>query len=458
MNLDLSVINAFIEDTCVLMVIAYLLARGRMLTLLTAERVTWRRVLTLGAILGLIGLTEVIFPGKRSPYVLHTLIVTFAVLVGGLRVGLAAALTVVVGVALLETTPGVLETALMLTGSAFLAEGTRRLFRQRYSLLRGFTAGLCAQSGVVALHRITFGTGAGLHSAHVAASALAAIPANGFGVLLLQLLLNDARMRADSERHRLEAERAQALVAESQLVALRARVHPHFLFNALTSIAALCSLAPERAESSVLRLSQLMRRALEAHSSAPLPLSEEIEYVRGYLEIEAHRFGSRLQITWDIAPAAETALLPAFALQTLVENGVGHGIAPRMGPGHIHITARVHANRVLIAVRDDGVGMKTKQGEGSDKTLHEELSRLDASGLNEPVLNEPQNRDANKRLHGLQLANAQLVLLYGSRARLRLFSREEQGTLAAFAVPLPAPPALQSRHKETTDADRPDCR
>ena len=305
----------------------------------------------------------------------------------------------------------------------------------------------------MALHRITFGVAAGLHSTHVAASALAAIPANGFGVLLLQLLLNDARMRADSERHRLEAERAQALVAESQLVALRARVHPHFLFNALTSIAALCSLAPERAESSVLRLSQLMRRALEANSSAPLPLSEEIEYVRGYLEIEAHRFGSRLHITWDIAPAAETVLLPAFALQTLVENGVGHGIAPRMGPGHIHIAARLHANRVLIAVRDDGVGMKTEQGEGREETRREELSRRDASGLN-----EPQNWEANKRLHGLQLANAQLVLLYGKRARLRLFSREDQGTLAAFAVPLPPTAALQSRHKETADADSPDRR
>ena len=409
----LPVLNAFIEDTCVLMVIAYLLARGRMLTLLFAERAIEQRALILGVVLGLVGLTETIFPGLRSPYVLHTLIITFATLIGGLRVGLIATCTVLLGVAALGTTPGVVETALTLSASCLLAEAVRRLFGTRYTLLRGMTAGVCAQSGVVALHQLPL---AGFHPSHAVAHALVAVPANGFGVLLLQLLLNDARTRALSDRHRLEAERAHALVAESRLSALRARVHPHFLFNALTSIAALCSLAPDRAESSILRLSQLMRRALEFDVSAPVCLSEEIEHVQGYLEIEAQRFGSRLQTAWEIDGAATAVQIPAFALQTLVENAVGHGIAPKMGPGTVRITARVNqsARRVLIAVQDDGVGLTNRR-------------------------QIPSALPDSERTHGLQIVNAQLTTLYGSRARLRLFTREERGTLVAFAVPFSAP-------------------
>lgn len=436
MNLYLPVINAFIEDTCVLMVIAYLLARGRMLTLLISERATNHHVWTLGVILGLVGLTEAIFPGLRSPYVLHTLIITFATLICGLRVGLIAVGTVLLGVSLLQTAPGVLETALTLTVAALITETVCRVFHARYRLGHGLIAGVCVQSGVVLLHQLSL---AGVHTAHTITYALVTIPANGFGVLLLLLLLNDARMRAGSEQNRLEAERMHALVAESHLVALRARVHPHFLFNALTSIAALCSLAPDRAEASVLRLSQLMRRALEFNASTPLCLSEEIEYVQGYIEIESYRFGSRMQVIWEIDPAVAHVQIPAFSLQTLVENAVGHGIAPKVGAGNIHIIARARTNHVLIAVRDNGVGMKIGKNLGKKCTV------------------QGKENIIQDRAHGLEIANAQLRLQYGRRARLRLFSREDQGTLAAFTIPLAVNPILCLHQKEITDADRSDC-
>ena len=460
----LPVINAFIEDTCVLMVIAYLLARGRTLTLLIVESARPRRALILGVILGLVGLTEAIFPGLRSPYVLHTLIITFAALIGGLRVAVVSILTVLAGVAVLGTSPGVLETALTLTASALLADMVRLLFRARYSLLRGLTAGVCAQSGVTALHQIPF---AGFHASHALPHALVAICANGFGVLLLQLLLNDARMRADSAQNRLEAERAHALAREAQLAALRARIHPHFLFNALTSIAALCSLSPDKAESSVLRLSQLMRRALEFNTSAPLCLSEEIEYTRGYLEIESHRFGSRLQILWQIDPAAAHVQIPVFALQTLVENAVGHGIAPKMGTGRIRIVARARPRHVLIAVQDDGVGM-TRRLETKTKRQQTASAQYRPEPAQAPHRNSPAGEAENaqsgqaggeNRAHGLEIVNAQLTLLYGARARLRVFSREDQGTLAAFAVPLPiaAPPCLHAGTPAIAQADAQDA-
>lgn len=421
MSAYLPVINAFIEDTCVIAIVAYLLARGRMLSLLFSEPRSWRGDAYLGVILGIVGLSEIIFPGARSPYVMHTLIVAFATLVGGLRVGLIAAGTVLLGVFILQPIPRVLETALMLFTSVLVSALVHRLFGSRYSLLRGLVAGAGAQAGVVFLRQLPLGA---LHVSPILPHAIAGIPANGFGLLVLQMVLNDARMRAESERHRLEAEhanalaadaqltavRAQALVTEAQLTALRARIHPHFLFNTLTSIAILCKIAPDKAESAILRLSQLMRWALDIPPTAPVCLSDEIEYVRGYLEIEKHRLGSHLQVLWEIEAADMQIQIPPLALQTLVENAIAHGVTPKMEPGTIRIVVRSRPRHTLIAVIDDGVGMTVPQ-------------RASA------VVREGGSK------HGLQIAFQQLVLLYGRPARLRLFSRVDTGTLALFAIP-----------------------
>lgn len=410
MNNHFPVLNAFIEDTCVIMVIAYLLARGRMLGLLFPDQPRSRRNVLLGIVLGLIGLSEVIFPGARSPYVTHTLLITFATLLGGLQVGLIAAAVVTIGALFLQTYAGVVDTATTLGISALLADAVKHLFQERFSLLRGLAAGMLVQLGVVLLHQSPIGI---LHSQDTLSHALLTVPANGFGLLLLQLILNDARMRTESERHRLEAERAQAMVAEAQLMALRARIHPHFLFNTLTSIAALCSIAPNKAEDTIIRLSQLMRRVLKSGPSDPQCLREEIEQVRAYLEIEQHRLGSRLQVVWEVDPAAETVQVPDFSLQILVENAVNHGIAPKMEPGRIRIVVRKRPGHVLVAVQDDGVGMG-----------RETLRRIQHPG--------------DAREHGLQLLAQQLKLLHGTAGRLHVFSVPGAGALFCFAIPMHA--------------------
>src|SRR6185369_10277298 len=182
---------------------------------------------------------------------------------------------------------------------ALLGEALRRAADARHRLPAGFATGLLTQSAVtlVQLPMLTAegATGRLGHSA-------VAILANGFGTMLLLLVANDARLRADSVRNRAEAQAAQALVTEAQLNALRARVHPHFLFNALTSIAALCVEAPARAETATVRLGQLMRRVLETSATAPLCLSDELSHVQGYLEMEQLRLGARLAVSWEIEP------------------------------------------------------------------------------------------------------------------------------------------------------------
>ncbi len=238
------------------------------------------------------------------------------------------------------------------------------------------------------------------------------VPANGFGVMLLLLVASDAQVRALSEQRKLDAERANTLLSQAQLAALRARVHPHFLFNAHNSVAALCGIAPERARDAILRLSRLMRRALEAGDAAMQPFSEELEAVRNYAEIEQERFGSRLSVQWEVDPAAERACVPPFALQTLVENAVTHGIAPKVGPGVVRIFARTSRGRAVIGVRDDGVGMDP------DTARHP---------------------SAGAAPHGLQILGGQLELMFGRRSRVRVFSRPDRGALAVFAVPVNQP-------------------
>jgi LytS/YehU family sensor histidine kinase len=400
-------LNAFIEDTSVLVAVAFLLARGRMLALLCRERRTAAEMANLALVLGLIGLTEEAFPGARFPYVMHSLMVTFASVVGGLRVGLLTAAVAAAGALALQGPATAAGTLVSLCAGALLVRGLHRVTKSLYRLPTGFGAGLLTQSCFLLTQLPAVGLG---HAGSSLAHYLATIPANAFGTMLLLLVVDDARLRAESERHRAEAERAQSLVTEAQLNALRARVHPHFLFNALTSIAALCSEAPAKAEAATVRLGQLMRRVLETDGTRPLCLSDEISQVQGYLEMEQLRLGARLCVSWQMDNGCEQLRVPPFAIQTLVENAVQHGIAPQIGPGHICIMVRRRTRHALIAVIDDGVGM--------------------SAGVRRAALSP-----AGRQLHGLQILTQQLILLHGPRSRLRLFSQVDQGTLAAFQIP-----------------------
>ncbi len=387
--------------------IAYLLARGRALNWLFEEEISGREKVYLGLLLGLVGLTEVIFPGARYPYVTHTLLITFASLIGGLRVGMIAAITVTFGVFLFQAKPGIYESALTMFASVIIGSAIGRLFGNHNRLLRGLLTGMGVQTGIVFLHYVPAGM---LHESHWLAYPLVSIPANGFGVMLLQLIVSEALVRANSERHKIEAERSHTLMIEAQLTALRARIKPHFLFNALTSIAALCRIAPDKAEAAILSMSQLMRRALDERSTTSVCLDDEMQYVRAYLEIEQHRLGNHLLVQWHIDPSGVTIHVPAFGLQTLVENAIIHGIANSMEPGTIRIVVRCRLHRTLIAVTDNGIGMSPEQR-----------------------TNALASKDSLE--HGLQITTQQLVLLYGKRARVRLFSREGVGTIAAFLMP-----------------------
>lgn len=166
----------------------------------------------------------------------------------------------------------------------------------------------------------------------------------------------------EARDRQLRAAQLESLLNQAQLEALRSQLNPHFLFNSLHSIAELVHQDPKLAERSILRLGELLRRVLETSKSTELALGEELDFIRGYVEIEQMRLGERLSVNWDVDSAALSARVPSLILQPLVENAIQHGIAPVAGPGTLSIRARRSDGFLEIEIGDDGPGLPQPEG------------------------------------------------------------------------------------------------
>jgi len=141
-------------------------------------------------------------------------------------------------------------------------------------------------------------------------------------------------------RHRAEAEIQARLRRAAEDAALRARLAPHFIFNALNTLKAQIELAPGEAAATTDRLSSLFRQVLALTDRPTIPLREELAFVEAYLGIERARLGARLSVKVDVAEDIESVEVPTLSLQVLVENAVKHGVAPRVEGGEVLIWAR----------------------------------------------------------------------------------------------------------------------
>ncbi len=148
-------------------------------------------------------------------------------------------------------------------------------------------------------------------------------------------------------------------LAKAQLMALKVQLHPHFLFNTLNSITELMHSDVRVAERVITRLSDLLRMTLENIGTQEVSLREELDFVRGYLEIEEMRFQDRLEIEYDVAPETLDARVPNLMLQPLVENAVRHGISKSSKFGLIRIKTEIQGTRLCVYIRDNGPGMNT---------------------------------------------------------------------------------------------------
>ena len=158
--------------------------------------------------------------------------------------------------------------------------------------------------------------------------------------------------------------RAEAARCALEFDALRARLNPHFVFNALNNLRALINEDTERARDLVTRLSNTLRHALDHGLARSVPLGRELEVVDDYLAIERVHYEDRLQVDRDIAPETVNAQLPPMLLQLLVENAIKHGIARTPGGGRVSLQARMEGDRLRLTVESPGRLDADARGQG----------------------------------------------------------------------------------------------
>jgi two-component system, LytTR family, sensor kinase len=154
----------------------------------------------------------------------------------------------------------------------------------------------------------------------------------------------------------LRAAELEAILSQAQLHALKMQLQPHFLFNTLQTIAELVHQDPKLADRMILRLSELLRITLQSDGAHEVSLKQEIDFLKGYLEIEQARMGDRLSVKLMIEPETWSARVPNLLLQPLVENAVRHGIAPFSAKGQITISSARANGTLRLLVKDSGPG------------------------------------------------------------------------------------------------------
>ncbi len=166
-------------------------------------------------------------------------------------------------------------------------------------------------------------------------------------------------------------------LSQSRFRLLKMQLHPHFLYNALHSISCLIYTEPVRADRMIAQLSDLLRQSLEATDVVLVPLREELEYVRKYLEIERIRFSDRLEARFSISPDTLPLDVPNLILQPLVENAIRHAVGKMAGPGLVHIKAYKHRGGLVLAVEDNGPGFPAGEATGiGTRNVRERLAGL----------------------------------------------------------------------------------
>ncbi len=192
-------------------------------------------------------------------------------------------------------------------------------------------------------------------------------------------------------------------LARAQLHFLELQLQPHFLFNSLNAIQELAHEAPNAAERMLRRLHALLARSLERAGQDEHSLADELSALEPYIDIQRTRF-EWLAVGIHVNADTRAAMVPHLILQPLVENAIRHGLAVRQGPGHIEVFAERRGDRLVMQVRDDGVGLSVKAAGGR-------------SGI------------------GLRNASERLRQLYGKDHRFELRPRENGGVIVEIDIP-----------------------
>jgi len=247
------------------------------------------------------------------------------------------------------------------------------------------------------------------HKSSLLAQTLAELFIDVFAYMALVALGHALTYHRVSIEERVRRSELEARLLTARMEALEARMHPHFLFNALNTVSSLVRTGDSKAAvRAVARLGDLLRTLL-LDDEQEIPLAQELDFVSRYLELEQARFGEKLSSRIDADPAVMTALVPRLVLQPLVENALRHGIEPSPDPGRVEIRAVRSGDMLELEVRDTGARGGTS---------------------------------ASSMRIGLANTRARLEQLYGERQQLHL-TTDAQGTVARVVIPFRSPRARE---------------
>jgi len=196
----------------------------------------------------------------------------------------------------------------------------------------------------------------------------------------------------------------EAAIYEIELNQLKSQLNPHFIFNALNSIRALIDEDPVKSKTAVTQLSNILRNSLVVNRRKLVELKDELRTVRDYLALESIRFEERLKIEFDIDPKTESCQVPPLMIQTLVENGIKHGISKLTLGGYISLNVYIDKlNQLQIEIRNSG------------QVIHESL--LTSGG------------------YGIENTRRRLNLLFGEKASFHMGNENEESVLTKITIP-----------------------
>ena len=190
---------------------------------------------------------------------------------------------------------------------------------------------------------------------------------------------------------------------EMKLNQLKAQINPHFIFNALNSIRALVDEEPSKSKTAINHLSNILRSSLVLDKKKLTSLKEELATTKDYLALESIRFEERLQTEFNIDPKTKNVEVPPMMLQTLVENGIKHGIAKLKGGGRVCVDSRIEHGEMILEIRNTG---------------HYHNNKIKGTG------------------QGLRNSRQRLELIYGETANLEIINEDENTVLATVKIPL----------------------
>ena len=195
----------------------------------------------------------------------------------------------------------------------------------------------------------------------------------------------------------------EAKMTEIELNNLKSQLNPHFIFNALNSIRALVDENPVKSKLAINQLSNILRNSLATDKKGLTKFEDELKIVKDYLGLESIRFEERLRTEFDIDPESHKFLVPPLMIQTLVENGIKHGISKLTPGGTILLKTAVQDNRLWIHIRNSGhLHNGTKRGK---------------SGL------------------GLKNTVQRLKLIYGDEATFRIMNEKDNFVVTELVIP-----------------------